>query len=285
MEWLGVQHEYLSQLKGSWPHLPIVYAGDIFDKPSPPLELINWTLKHLPRGYAVPGQHDLMHHELKDVRKTAYEVLCQAGVLKNLRENDAQIVEYAGVNLALIGYPWRARFDKRAHIPDDCLSVAVCHRYVWSTRHNAYEGAHELNRVDALPASLSPFDFVVFGDNHKGFESERMVGTRRQQVFNCGTFIRRKMDEKMYRPGYGVIYSDGSIERVYFHVKDDKFVPRAEEFDQEEVFELEQFMEELKALGQGSLDFRNAVTSFLNNNDISPRVRNLVLRTLETSDD
>ena len=54
---------------------PIVYAGDIFDKWNSPPELINFAIEHLPKGHAIPGQHDLPLHNYEDIRKSAYWTL------------------------------------------------------------------------------------------------------------------------------------------------------------------------------------------------------------------
>lgn len=280
--WYETQGRYLAQIRtASEKHnrAVIIYAGDIFDKPNPPIELINWTLMNLPRGYAIPGQHDLMHHEMQDIHKTAYGTLCRANVITNLHDQMIHIHKGA-IELLMVGYPWRSRYDRKPFMRsayDDAVRLAVCHRFVWSKRSNSYEGASGNDNVKCLPVALSPFDAILFGDNHKGFLYEH----NHQTVLNCGTMMRRKIDEANYRPGYGVLYSDRTIERKYYDCSEDKITTKEVKFDKDDVMDLEQFMKELGALSKGSLDFRNAVTSFLNNNDISNRVRNFILRSLE----
>src|SRR5688500_1062308 len=72
-DWMKTQAGYLSQLKmlqkseTMGPVLPILCAGDIFDKWNAPPELIHFALEHLPDGMiCVPGQHDLPNHRMEE---------------------------------------------------------------------------------------------------------------------------------------------------------------------------------------------------------------------------
>jgi hypothetical protein len=72
-------------LKGRLGNPPIVYVGDIWDHYRQPPEAINWAIRELPKGYAIPGQHDLRHHNYEDIKKTAYWTLMEAGVILDMR--------------------------------------------------------------------------------------------------------------------------------------------------------------------------------------------------------
>src|SRR5690606_30777431 len=63
-------------------------------------------------------------------------------------------------------------------------------------------------------------DVVHFGDNHKGFTFEwgTTVGV------NCGTFMRREISEKKYKPKIAVLSSDKSILPIELYSKKDVLV-------------------------------------------------------------
>jgi hypothetical protein len=112
----------------------------------------------------------------------------------------------------------------------------------------------------------------VFGDNHKGF----MVGSR---LINCGTFLRRKSDERDYRPMVGLLYSDGHIEPHYLDTSADlwtmEFGTAGDE--KQEEFQAAEFVESVKSLSPDSLDFQSALSVRLSQPDATPDVRRIVL--------
>src|SRR5687768_17059020 len=80
--WLEVQAHYLKQVRDlAHPDgLPVLCAGDVFDRCNAPAELINFALKHLPdEMICVPGQHDLVGHRIDSMHRCGYGVLKQAG--------------------------------------------------------------------------------------------------------------------------------------------------------------------------------------------------------------
>ena len=86
-DWYAAMARPLEELRGLQENYdcPILCAGDVFNHwNNCPPELINWAIKHLPKMYAIPGQHDLPQHRLDDVRKSAYWTMVEAGVIENL---------------------------------------------------------------------------------------------------------------------------------------------------------------------------------------------------------
>ena len=61
--WFETMAHYLKKLKDiAKDHaVPIVCAGDVFDKWNSPPELINFALKHLPEMYAILPNHNLQN--------------------------------------------------------------------------------------------------------------------------------------------------------------------------------------------------------------------------------
>src|SRR5262245_60331644 len=72
-DWYEVMTEHLTELNQLKYKLKVtvLYAGDIFDTWDSPAELINFALLYLPRGYAIAGQHDLPHHQMSSIEKSA----------------------------------------------------------------------------------------------------------------------------------------------------------------------------------------------------------------------
>jgi hypothetical protein len=194
-------------------------AGDVFDdgwRPSRcPPELVNFALTHLPeRVYAVPGQHDLVHHRLADLRKSAFWTLAEAGRLTYLRPGEPLVVD----QLLLWGFPWGYPVRPCPKPHSLCLNVAVVHAYAW-TKRTGFPGAREEKRAKAYFPKLQGYDLAVFGDNHIPF--------RAGSLFNCGALYGKRTDERAYRPSVGLLYADGTVARHYLDVSKDQWAPPA----------------------------------------------------------
>ena len=53
--------------------------------------LISFAIRELPSCYAIPGQHDLPNHSYTDIQRSAYWVLVEAGIIKKIVIEVAQI--------------------------------------------------------------------------------------------------------------------------------------------------------------------------------------------------
>jgi hypothetical protein len=108
-DWLGVQANYLTQLGnlalvGSMLPIPILIAGDIFDRWNAPAELINFVIAHMPKyTWAIPGQHDLPHHNYDEITKSAYWTLVEAGCIYNIPPHQPVNTH---TSLRVHGFPW-----------------------------------------------------------------------------------------------------------------------------------------------------------------------------------
>jgi DNA repair exonuclease SbcCD nuclease subunit len=197
---------------------PIVMAGDVFHYWNEPAELINFALKYLPDNvYAVPGQHDLPHHNLKDIEKSAYGTLVRTRKTSNLEVGVPCYLPNS--NLVLYGFPWGSKIT-RAPLTvhrDTILHVAVVHSYVWAA-HCSYPGSRDNQHFPCYQNAMKGFDTIAFGDNHKGFIAENKKPT----ILNCGSMIRRTADEREYKPRVWLLYSSGKIEPYSLDISKDK---------------------------------------------------------------
>jgi hypothetical protein len=259
--------------------LPILIAGDIFDKHSVPAETVNFALHYLPDNcYAVPGQHDLQNHSYRDIHKSSYYTLVKSGKVTNLHPGKPE--ELYGTGVRLWGFPWGTPVKPLAqHNSSLGMDIAVIHSYIW-TKRTGYPGAPEEKRLNNYLENLSGFRIAVFGDNHSGFLSE---GSEEETtIINNGCLLRRKRDEIPYKPAVGIIHMDGSVSREYLDTSQDRFL---ESEETAKVLRADQdylgFVDELNALGDTTISFEDAVLRALER--VRPResVRELVLESLE----
>jgi hypothetical protein len=282
-EWLALQAGYFRQVDflarslggslGGRSSLPVLCAGDIFDRWDSPAELINWALENLPHHlYAVPGQHDLPHHNYREVHRSAYWTLVQANKVRCL---DSLETPPPADKVRVYGFAWGVEPEALPpEVSDNGLfHIAVCHRYVWRGRAR-FPKASAIDHIDHLRDRLEGFRVAIFGDNHHGFNCELPGRSTGIEVYNCGTFLRRKVDEISLRPSVGIIYSDGTVKRHFLDTSLDRFrdasdLPRPEAAG----LDTTALAEEIRHLADASLNFRGAVEAFLRENpDLGQRV-------------
>jgi hypothetical protein len=227
--------------------------------------------------YAVPGQHDLPNHSYAEIKRSAYWTLVAADAMVNLKHDWPQQSTLGDVIMQAV--PWGFEIPTPIQTDDSSpVLLAVVHRYIWK-KGKSYPDAPKENHVASIGRQLQGYDAAVFGDNHKGFLSEAGGCT----ILNCGGFMARKSDERNYRPCYGVLYDDGSIERVEFDISQDKWIDPEDALDAlaETDMEIEDLVDELQSLGGDALDFVEMLTRFLDDRQIDPAVRKLVVQALE----
>lgn len=277
-DWFLAMDRQLAQLRKLQKKFqcPVICAGDIFDRWYSTPELINFALDQLPDDmYAVPGQHDLPDHSMQEIHRSAYWTLVQAGKVKNI-ERRTELSD-----ILLYGFGWG---DELQHVPkndrkDKRIKLAVVHRYCWYTKRTCYPGAPKEGQADNILEALKGIDAVVTGDNHKGFCTEEQTGP---YLINPGTFFRRKIDEKDHAPNVGLLHRDGIIETHLLNCKDDKFIDVDKGLELlEKGLDLTELVDDLKSLGNGTLDFVEALFQYLDKNGVSKAVRKHITNSME----
>lgn len=269
-----MQAGYLLQLKklavrDLFSDVPVICAGDVFDRWNAPAELINMALLHLPPLFAVPGQHDLPHHRYEDRKKSAYWTLVEAGKLTNLEPG--KHIEVG--RLRLHGFPWGTDVTPWEKHHDLLTEVAVVHSYIWRM-HKGYEGALESLHMRRWAPRLVGYDVAAFGDNHIPFGA-KLDGCR---VFNCGGFMRRKLDEVDHRPRVGILHADGNVTSHFLDVSKDRFADVDHVASQLDGRSL-QFISELASLTDAGINFETAIKQALET--VDPETARVVLRALD----
>lgn len=271
-DWLEVQAHYLAQVKDIAGGLPVLCAGDIFDRWNTPPELINFALQHLPKNMiCVPGQHDLPNHRMDQLHRCGY------GVLKEVEKiSDASTDgPWDSDHMIVYGCGWGQEIKPLLGEKDGRIEILLAHKYVWVDKETKYPDAPEEANISTLRKSLKGYDVAIFGDNHKHFIATMGKGT----VINVGGFIRRKSDEIDYEPCVGVIYDDGTVKRKRLDTSIDVFHDTPE--DRKEVpLNMKEFIAGLESLGEHGLNFKEAVENHLRTEDIDKETKEIILHAI-----
>lgn len=246
-DWFAAMERTLQQVKdlaSAHGNIPVICAGDVFDRWNSPPELINFALEHLPTLWAIPGQHDLPLHRMDLIEKSAFWTLVIAGKIHIL---DRVKIPIAG--LEVYGFGWGAEIVP----PLDDFSIirlAVVHRFIW-TGDYGYPGASDDSNLAQIRKKLKGYTAAVFGDNHKGF----IVGS----ILNSGTLFRRKSDEIDYKPSVGILMKTGEIKRHFLDTSGEMMESVAEESSNPVVGDFGDFLEGLSSLSSDPLSFTDAM--------------------------
>lgn len=275
-DWLATQRGYLVQLEAlQLEHkCPIICAGDVFDKPDPPAELVNLALAHMPHVYALPGNHDLRMGNYQDLHKTAFYTLVKAGKITLLDPKYPASVNGMQLHAFPHSFPPKPREDWKNSLVRD---IAVCHCYCW-VEGKSYPDAPESHRLRAYKKVFASYDCVVIGDNHLPFKA-RVGGTL---VVNCGSLVRRNVDQRDYRPRVWLYKADNTAEPYYLDVSKDRFLEEKASKEAKEVSkDLTRFLEGLKGIKDVIIDFREAVQAYLRKHKIGKEIEQIILAALE----
>lgn len=252
---------------------PLVVAGDIFDKPNPPPELIHFAMEWMPTMFAVPGQHDLMYHRYEDLNKTAYGVLVKAKGLWNLPPGEP---ENLNGEWAAVGFPWKHKIKKKPKDWEGGKAVCVAHQYIFDTGKNSFPGAK--GHYTQIP-HLNTYDVCVFGDNHKPFSCTLGKDTK---IFNCGSLMCRHTDERDHSPRVGLLREDGTIESHYLDTSADKWLSENDMVKKvAEMVNLPELVDEFKKLAGKATDFLMELQRVMREEGLGEDVKEVLVRAIQ----
>lgn len=276
-DWLKAQARTLRQVREIQRDygVPILCAGDIFDNWRTVPELINFAMITLPQPLlAIPGQHDLPYHDKGQLKKSAFWSLVLAGtVYLDFLEQGVSFHK----DFILEGFSYGDEIKQRdlRSKADGKLRIALAHQYIWD-KGSSYPGAPAEAHVGKVINKKSPWDVMIFGDNHKGFITRRDNTT----VVNCGGLFRRKSDEIGYVPRVNLIYDNATATPYSLNIDDD-IIEAVEAKETIIGRDMKEFIEELEELGGMELDFPTAVRMALEQKKVSPGAEKLILKAME----
>lgn len=256
----------------------VIIAGDIFDRPDPPPELINFAIQEMPNCYAVAGQHDLFYHNMDNIHKTAYWTLVEAmrivplGLKMNLGASPPN------TRIQLYGFNWNERIANRSQRSKLVPRIAVVHKYIWSSKRNSHPHASEEHYVTSFREKLKGYDVAFFGDNHKPFQSNDMGC----QIINCGAFMRRKADEQD-SPRVYLLDKYLNIDTYFLKSCENDIVSIPEHSGESESLskETKEFLRQITEMKSKDLDFVEATMAILKSKSVNKEVEELVMSCLE----
>lgn len=251
---------------------PVIIAGDLFTNWNSPAELISFAMRWLPAGIcAIPGNHDLPHHNYKDLHRSAFGTLVEAGRIVLIKRGEPLPIK----NAILHGFP--CGFDvepwEGGSIDPFGIRLAVIHDYLWIKGHS-FPNAPKDKWIGIVKEQLQGYDAVVYGDNHKNFLWNN--------VLNAGTLMIRKSDEREYKPSIGLLHADGSITRHFLDTSQDKYLDTSNMTQKEkEHLDVSEFIDEMQGLQETKFDFETAVKEYMIAHKIHQKVRTIILKSLE----
>jgi len=277
-DWFAAMARQLNELEdlSEGYDVPIICAGDVFDRAKPSPWLINFALDKLPGMYSVAGQHDLPNHRMEDMGKSAFCTMEKSRKIRFLKGVD--FAEEFKKNVYLYGYSWGE--NPRPCVMGTSLNILVMHKYVWHGESH-YPGAPKTANVSVCKDFFKGYDAALVGDNHQSWKTK--VGNC--TVYNPGSFFRRRTTDIDHRPQVGLLKSDGKVEIHYLDVSQDILTVTDTAARQEEVetlkMEMGKFMEGLKGLGEAGLDFVDAVADYCGQKGVRREIRSLLVQAME----
>jgi hypothetical protein len=268
--------------------VPIICAGDIFDRWNSPPELINFALQYIPEGmYCIPGQHDLPHHAYADIEKSAYWTLVKAGRINNIQAKRTlprgvtfQPANPIGKHLVLWGFPWGFPVEPINRVLD-IHNVAVVHSYIWTSGHG-YKGAPKEKYCSKYFSRLKGCNTAIWGDNHSNFSATN----DNTNIYNCGCLIPRKSDEKKQPPTIGLLKKDGSVQRVFLEHSEDKWLNEKELTKiLSSVIDLDGLIDDFRKLTSEKIDFVDLLRQVMRKTEIGKRTKEILKELLEETYD
>lgn len=273
--WYDAMDNYLGQLCDLCKELPCIIVGDLFDRWNSPAELINFVLRRLPKNtYAIPGQHDLPFHSYKDIKKSSYWTLVEAGTIHNIEPGDpVELGPTLQHPMRFHGFPFGFPVKPLERPHDLLIEIAVVHSYIWAPDAK-YEGAPADRYYQSYEKNLKGYDVAFFGDNHIPFQKGK--------VFNCGGFMRRNIDQKTYAPSACLLDKDLVVHRHLLDTSVDRFIDVTENAPAAKNHSA--FIEEMSKVVAYGFSFRKYLERLLDKNPLDGKTRSIILTALENED-
>jgi len=261
--WYETQKVYLRQVADIANELPIIVAGDIFDKWNPSLELVNFAHDYMPRIIAVPGQHDLKNHRYEDLVKSGYYNLSLGKILTDVSPEFPVTI---GESIRIWGFPWGKEPEPNSDPQSLYIDIALVHKYMY-IKGTGYPDAPEDARVGKLASQFKGYNIVVSGDNHVPHN----VMKNGIRFVNCGSLVRRSIDQIDYKPAVWKLYDDCTVEPVYLDISRDVMMARAEKtFIRSEA--IGELVEAIREVRGETVDFDEAIQRVIRKGTFSEEV-------------
>jgi len=185
--WLEAQRKVIQfcVAEASKRHASLLISGDLFDRAKSSIELVNFVLSELqwvdPEILAIPGNHDLLYHNLENIEKSAYGILQKSQVFcENI----------AGGKL----FPFGTDTTEAAA----GQSIISIHRLILP-KDPGFNMGSGWNTADEILDMYPDAKWIFTGDYHENFVHEKDG----RYLVNPGSLMRQSASQREYQP---VIY-------------------------------------------------------------------------------
>jgi len=262
----------------------LLVAGDLFDgwKPSP--WLISLALRYIPHStIVVPGQHDMVSHNLQELGKTGLQTLAEAGVAIILSGGLRRVLGDPTVSYASVyGYA----YGEEAQNPqkgDKGVKILMWHRLTCKGGQ-PWPGA-EAAEAPNLVKQLNEFDLILTGDNHQQFFTSHSKFKGPTGFVNPGSLMRMSSDQESFQPAVFGWKEDGSITRIPLPIKEGVVKPTTNKTKNKESRDcrMAAYIKKASEQYETKLSFTRNLEQHFKNNKERPGVEQTVWKACENS--
>jgi len=263
--------KFIQSLSYEHDEIPILVAGDLFDKPKPSIYLIIEAMKTIENYITVCGQHDLPNHNLNLFNKSGMALLQEAGNIETLIHDDIRI---SNSDFSVTGFPWGTELCSTSK--GGRRKIALCHTLVYE--NNPFPDAPLSGNVNNVMKKLEGYDLVVTGDNHQKF----ICKNKNQLLVNPGSLMRMSANQINHKPAVYLWYSkNNEIKEISIPIEngviDNTHLESAKKKDKR----MEVFVKRLKDDFEVGLSFSNNLKSYFKKNRVKNQVQQLIWNSLD----
>lgn len=278
----------IEQDKIGWPF--ILHAGDLFDKATPPVWFINRMLDEIDTSLlklrVVPGNHDLVHHSMEAIWKSALFTLSRSRQLEIRYERGGDVANCPYYDkgwpksFSMVAFPWGSKLQPKSYFMQNSVDrwVAVAHCFAYKGKGKHWEQIDDT----AIPAKRLfdlGYDLVVTGHNHQPFVLRNKQG---QLIVNPGSLTRMHADQVDHEPRVYLWDAEANeVEPVYVPIDED-MVSRDHLKEKEERDErIEAFVSRLDGGYEVGLSFEDNLNQFYAANKTAKSVKKIISEVME----
>lgn len=263
--------------------VPVVIAGDLGNTSIWGDKFLNtfWNIwNYSPvELYIIPGQHDLLHHNLKSIDETAFGILSKMKKsIHNSKKYKIHIIKkkclkiirtkHQTINIHFVPYGENKSFRIRdKHLFNDESNMLVFHDMVVNNKLDYKE--QKTSFADKILNKYKNMTLIVTGDNHVPF----VHGNKGRHLINCGSMMRTKIIQTNHRPRF-YLYSFNCKEyrAIYWPIKKDVFKAHNKK-EEEEPAGLDSFFNKLKKTEGVDFSFRANMKAYVDRHTTRKQVR------------
>lgn len=260
--------KFLNSLQKQY-NVPVLDAGDVFDKAKPSEEIVSFALNNLPQNFiTIAGNHDLPNHNMDIYKKSGLYTLESADKGQTVL-NPYETIHFD--NMSITAFPY-GYYDTDLldikYINEKPIRIALIHIMTYQGKA-PFVGCND-EEARGIAKKLDMFDIIVSGHNHQSF-----ISLGKPTLVNTGSLMRSNIVQKEYKPHIHLLYDDLSIKRIPVPINDvidDSHKENKEKRDER----MASFIESLSKDVEIAFSFEKNLTALLNSNTIPPEVKNII---------